>query len=770
MKALRYLAIGAAALVGLAVLVSGMALGAFDPNRYKPEIIRIVQEKTGRTLNIDGRIGLSLFPHIGAVVDGVALSGPGGTGKFASVGEARFAVALLPLLANRLVIESVDLADVDVELLTRHDGTTNFDDFVRGSEAQTADATSGQPANPVAPLSLDIGGLRVRQANITWRDEADGRSLRLTGLDAQTDRLGEGARGQWALATRVESSGPDLKVELKGSGGYHLEFSERAFALDHVDVQVASDAPGAAGLVATLKGNIALDPARERITIAQLAITATTRAGVDLQASMPELRLAPSGAAGGAGRVEVKLARPAGTLTAKIAWSELAATTKQIRFEKFGVDAELGWGNSRLVANFISPLAIDWAARTIALPSLAGDLLASGTQLPNGSAKGSLSGAADVVWGKPSGARANLVAKIDDTRLGVNLVVANLDQPAVQFDVTADRLDLERYFPPLAAPSADASPGDGKPGTAAPPGGGPPETPTQPIDLSALRTLTASGSVRIAALAARRIQAENLLVRVRASGGQIEIPSLNAKLYQGTLVGDASIDANSNRFSLGAQLTGVALGPLLRAAAGFERIEGRGNVALRINTTGTTLVAMQRALAGRARIDIHDGAVKGVNLGEIVKIAGSLLGSNSAIEGKAQANDQTEFSDLSATYVIRNGIAHNDDLAGRSPLLKMTGAGSIDIGAQRVDYLVKATPVGAFPMGGGRRLTVLQGVAVPIRIAGPLAAPAYSVDMAQLAVETAKRGVKLSIGAAVGVPEAVVPVVKDFLRGLRREK
>jgi AsmA protein len=714
MKARRYLAIGAAALAGLAALLAGLILLAFEPNRYKPEIIRIVQEKTGRMLTIDGRIGLTFFPHLGVVVDTLALSGPGGTGKFASVGEAKLAVALLPLLANRLVIESVDLSDVDVDLVKRHDGTTNFDDFVAGSEARTPDATSGPSPIAVVPPALEIGGIggfRVRQANIAWRDEADGRSLRLTGLDAQTDRPGEGARGQWTLATRVESSRPAVKAELKGSGRYHLEFSERVFALDHIDLQVTGDAPGVPGLVATLKGNIALDPAHARLTIAQLAITATTTDGVDLQASVPDLRLAPSGAAGGAARVEVKLARPAGTLTAKIACSELAATAQQIRFEKFGVDAEMGWGTTRLVAKLVSPLAIDGAAQTIALPSLAGDLLASGPQLPNGSAKGSLSGAADVAWGKPSGARANLVAKIDDANLGVKLVVANLDRPAVQFDVTVDRLDLERYFPLLPMPTGDASPGDGKPGTAAPPGGGPPDTPAQPIDLSALRTLTASGSVRIAALAARRIKAQNLLVRVRASGGQIEISSLNAKLYQGTLVGDASIDTNNNRFSLGAQLTGVALGPLLRAAAGFERIEGRGNVALRITTTGTTLVAMQRALAGRARIDIHDGAVKGVNLGEIVKVAGSLLGSNSAIEGKAQASDQTKFSDLSATYVIRNGIAHNDDLAGRSPLLKVTGAGSIDIGAQRVDYLVKATPVGAIPIGGGRTLTVLQGVA-----------------------------------------------------------
>ncbi len=100
----------------------------------------------------------------------------------------------------------------------------------------------------------------------------------------------------------------------------------------------------------------------------------------------------------------------------------------------------------------------------------------------------------------------------------------------------------------------------------------------------------------------------------------------------------------------------------------------------------------------------------------------------------------------------------------------MTGGGSIDIATERIDYLVKAAPVGAIPIGHGRTLTVLRGVAVPVRISGSLAAPEYSVDLAQLAVESAKTGVKLTIGAAVGAPEAAVPLVKDLWHGLRGKK
>ncbi len=675
MKTLRYLGIGVTGLVGLVLLAAGIVSLLFDPNHYQPDLIRIVHEKTGRTLAIDGSIGLTWFPHVGVTVDRIALSGPGGEGKFASVGEAKVMVALLPLLERRIVANQVELSDVSVELVKRSDGTTNFDDFA-GDEKKLALVTSpGQPAGPVTSLALvEIAGIRVRQANIAWRDETDGRVLRLADLDATISGIAEAARGQIELAARVEISKPDGRVEIKGSARYQLDFAKGALALDDIDLRLTGDAP----------------------------------------------------------------------------------------------DAEVRQGETSLLAKFASPLVIDFDAHTVELPSLAGDLVASGPpQIPRKTAKGSLSGRAGLAWRKPSAASADLAAKLDDLNLALKIVVADLDQPAIRFEVTADRLDLAQYFPPVVPPVPAPPPAPGG-GAAATPAGGLAGAPEKAFDLAGLRNLNANGSVRIATLTARHIQAQNVHLGVRAAGGQIEISPLAANLYQGTLAGSASVNTHSNQFSIREQLTGVALGELLRDAAGFDKLEGRGNVALQLTTTGTTIAAMQRALFGSVRIDIRDGVVKGVNVGEIISGAGSLLGAKSA--GRAKATDQTEFSQLSGSFAIHHRVARNDDLVGQSPLFKVTGAGSIDIGSERIDYLLKATPVGAIPIGGSRTLTVLRGVAVPIRITGPLGAPEYSVDLTQLAVEVAQTGVKLSIGAAAGVPEAAVPLLKDWLHSLRGKK
>jgi AsmA protein len=458
-------------------------------------------------------------------------------------------------------------------------------------------------------------------------------------------------------------------------------------------------------------------------------------------------------------------------VTAKLALSPLSATGKRISFERLGIDADVTQGDAKFAAKVASPLTIDFDAKIAELATLAGDLVASGPQIPQKSVKGSVSGGARIAWGKPSGATADLAAKLEDSNLKVKVAVANLDAPAIQFDVSGDRLDVDRYLPPSPpeAKRGGAPAGGGAESAATSSGGTQTAAVEKPIDLSALRTLNANGSMRVGSLSFRRIKAQNVNVGLHAAGGRLDFSPLNATLYQGALTGSASVNANANQFSIREQLTGVALGPLLRDAAGFDRLEGRGNVSIDVTTTGTTVAALKRGLNGSARIDLRDGAVKGVNLGEIVKTAGALLGSRAGVEGQGRASDQTEFAELSGSFAIRNGVARNDDLVGRSPLLKVAGAGTIDIGADRIDYLVKATPVGAIPIGGGRQITALQGVAVPVRIAGPLTAPGYSVDAAALAAESAKTGVKLTIEKSLGAPSAA-PLVDELLRGLRGKK
>jgi AsmA protein len=291
---------------------------------------------------------------------------------------------------------------------------------------------------------------------------------------------------------------------------------------------------------------------------------------------------------------------------------------------------------------------------------------------------------------------------------------------AIRFNLSVDQLNLDRYLPP---------PAKAPPGAGTLPASTSASRPEEPIDLSALKGLTLRGGLKIDRLVASNVKLEKVGLGVQASGGRVDINPLSASLYQGNLTGSASVNANGNRLSMKARLGGVAIGPLLRDALNNDLLEGRGSVALDVHTDGATVSAMKKALSGNASLALRDSSLKGVNLGELLRKAKSLRGSSAPAEQGATPAERTDFTELGASFVIRNGVAHNDDLSAKSPLLRLAGSGDIDIGAHSIDYLAKASVVASSGGQGGKELAELRGVTVPVKITGPLDAPRFRADL-----------------------------------------
>ena len=134
MKALKYLLYAVAALVVLVIVAIAIIAATFDPNDYKPQIVQLVKDKTGRTLTIEGDIRLKLFPKIGAAVGKVSLSDPAGTAEFAGLNQAQVYLALLPLLSRQVVVDQVRVDGLRANLVKHKDGSTNFDDLTGGGQ------------------------------------------------------------------------------------------------------------------------------------------------------------------------------------------------------------------------------------------------------------------------------------------------------------------------------------------------------------------------------------------------------------------------------------------------------------------------------------------------------------------------------------------------------------------------------------------------------------------------------------------------------------
>lgn len=377
--------------------------------------------------------------------------------------------------------------------------------------------------------------------------------------------------------------------------------------------------------------------------------------------------------------------------------------------------------------------AVEGTASALGIPAISLDLDAA---LQHLKVKAHLEGAVKANLEKQD-LNADIRGKLDDSTLQAKLALTNFAPPVLEFDASVDRLNLDRY-------QAKQEKSDER------------------IDLSGLKGKTVKGKLVVGALTAKRVKLDNLKAEVKLAGGKLEVAPHSAGLYGGTLAGALTAEAEGNRIHVKETAQNVALGALLRDALQKDVLEGRGNVNLDVQTAGGTVTALKKALAGSARVEMKDGAVKGINLADSARNLKSALGGKVS---KPDPGQKTDFSEMSASFRIKSGVAHNEDLKAQSPFLRLGGAGNLDVGNNTIDYLAKASLVATSRGQGGRELAQVAGVTVPVKLSGALDNPSWSVDYSGLA-----GGAGGALGKAAGgitdTAKKGAGGVGDKLRGL----
>ncbi len=757
--------------VGLVVLVVGavafIAL-TVDPNEYKPDLIKMVKDHTGRTLTVSGDIELKFYPKIGAAVQGVTLSAPNSDQRFAQVDEARVALALLPLLSKQFIVDEVTLTGLEADLVKYKNGSTNFDDLLGEKTKETTKPKEAEPTKPAKMPAIDIGGIALRDATVGWQDQTNGTQLRASNVNLNTGRIASGVPGKMDFSARVDGTQPKLALQINLQAGYRFDIEKGAAQLSNMDLTAEGDAAALDALQLHVKGDTAgFDRNAGRVDLTGVEATARSGDMLDARFTVPKLLISPDRSESKPIAVDLKYKTPERAIEAHVVLSALNAAGKQIQFASADIDMQLKQDTLAVTGKIGSPVLLDLDAKRLQLATIVGDFVFSGPKVPNKSAKLHLEGSKHVDWGQET-AQADLRARLEDGTVNAKFAVKGFDSPAVKFDVNADRLNIDRYLPPADKAQAGAgSSGGAKGGSAA----SSPAAKESPIDLGWLKTLQAQGGVKVGELVVSNIKAQNVNVNVDADKGHLAVSPIRANLYRGSLQGSAVVNAHRNSYVIKQRLVGVNIGPLLRDVAEKDLLEGRGNVELDLQTVGTTPDALKRALGGTASVVLKDGAVKGFNLAEALRKAKAVLGSRSAAEEQAKGGEQTDFSDLSASFKVQNGIAHNNDLLLRSPFLRVNGSGDVNIPESSLDYQVKASLVNTSTGQGGKGLDKVGSITVPVTISGPTDSLKYRLDTRALVEDRAKDELRRQLERRLGGKqdaqqgEADAPADKNDKRG-----
>lgn len=352
----------------------------------------------------------------------------------------------------------------------------------------------------------------------------------------------------------------------------------------------------------------------------------------------------------------------------------------------------------------------------------------------------------------------DVTAKLDESTIKAKFTAAE----PYRFEASIDKLNLDRYLGAPEKPQAASKPAapEKKESQAA-------KQEDTPVDLSALKGINAAGKLQVGELQVHGMKLAEVSAQLKAENGRVAVAPHSAKLYEGEMAGEVHVDANRNQIALKEQLKGVAIGPLLRDFAEQDKLEGKGDIALDVTAAGATVNAMKRSLAGTAKVRLADGAIKGINIAEIIQKGRNLFGSPSAASGQS-ANDnsrRTDFTELTASFVIKNGVAHNEDLDAKAPLFRLGGKGDINIPAASLDYVAKAAVVATTKGQGGAERDRLAGLTVPVRLSGPFDDLKYDVDFRAMAGQAAKSEVGEKLKDRVG-EKLKDEKIRDKLKGL----
>ena len=749
MKLLKYAGYALGGIVVLAILGLAAVAAWVDGAFVKSRLERYMLEQKHRTLSIKGEPKLRLFPVAGLSLGPTTLSEPDSSDSFVTFDSAELALRLLPLLAGDLVIETVSAKGLHVTVRERRDGHMNFEDLEKRDTHEERDRTA--PRERGALPNVVIRELNIDHARLSYVNEITGQELNVEDLGLKLGPLADTTPSPLTFTANLSGRRPEVGIKAQASGLVKIDLVQRSLALQRFDARLNGNAAAARGMDVRLSGDVLLDGRKEQLDVngVQLYANATLdRDALRATLSAPRISVTRERATGSAVSGALKIAGPERKLDAKLDIAAAEGSFSSFLLPKVALVIEAAADGGHVNASISTPVQANLSAGTWELPKLVADLSVHHPKLPQKSFRLPLEASLRGDQRKHTlAARAAANAEDFDFRLQFD---AKRVQPLeASFDFSSQRLNLDRY--PVIAVGSGARKSDDR------------------VDLSGLLGPALRGRIRIGSLQANGVKLTDVAADLRLASGTLELSPHSARLYGGTLSGALSANARANQVSAKENVQGVQVGPLMRDLAKRDILEGRGDVLIDVSGSGRTMSALKRSLAGSARMVLKDGAYKGIDLADIFRRAQAAVGARSAAQS-SNSSQKTEFSELSASFAIKGGVAHNEDLVLKSPLVQVSGAGNFDIAASTLDYLLKPALAPGAARAQGRDL---GDIIVPVHVHGPLDALRYDIDYSALASRQLRERLSEKLNEQLGgaKPPAGQPASpQDQLRDQLRER
>ncbi len=727
MKAVRYILLGLLGLVVLAAIAIGVAFFVIDPNAYKPQIEQVVEDKTNLDLNLAGDISWSLIP-LGLEINEVEATLD--NERFVALERMVAEVNFWSLLTMSPRVNTFVLEGLDARLQVAEDGTGNWTRIMPEGAPAQAPAEPAEPApEPAAeeataqtPLAFEVEEVRISNAQVHYDDKSTGQSVVLEDFTLTASDIALGQSFPLDVGFRFATGQPEFNV--------------------------------VADISASLSANEALDTFAISGLDSSFDLSGEPFGGKTVQAGIT-------------GSIDANLKDETAAIQNLEATLANLTLTTNLKVAGFGDKPQLS-GNLN-IAEFSLRQLLDSMGQP-AIETADPDVLKA------------LAFSTDI--GGPAGKveLSNLNLKVDDTTFSGSASYG-LANSAIGLDLQGDKFNADRYLPPPSEEEAAAAKTAGN-GDQAPAADQAPETDLLPLET--LRELALNINLGLGELVVSNLTITEIKNRVTANSGMIKLDEFSAKLYEGSINANATLDARSDnpKWAVNKNISNVQTLPLLTDLAEVELIAGGANINANITTSGNRMSALRSNADGEINFNLAEGQFTQMNLTRMACQGIALVNGESLTT--TDWGTGTPFNDMKGTMKIDGNTLNNTDLVAALAGMKLQGDGTVDLATDTLSYEIGLRVVGEIHRDEACRVTeYVEGAVIPVECKGNFAedpAGLCSFDgsrfrdtLKDMAAKAAKGKAKEEVNKAVEekLDKALEgkggEQVKDALKGLFRQ-
>ena len=221
------------ALFLLLLIAATGAVLLFNPNDYKPQIISLVKDQTGRDLSIPGKISLSVFPWIGLDLGKIEISNARGFSKvpFAKMSHLQVRAKFWPLFKRRLEADTLVIEGLTLNLEKNKLGISNWEDLTQaGKPAVSGKAVKTKPeagkTTGTALAAFAINGIELTNAQLNWDDQLQKQKIHIGDIQLKVGQLRPDSHIPLATKFHFQQKDLDAKINLKSQVVFSADFQQ----------------------------------------------------------------------------------------------------------------------------------------------------------------------------------------------------------------------------------------------------------------------------------------------------------------------------------------------------------------------------------------------------------------------------------------------------------------------------------------------------------------------------------------------------------------